>query len=190
MSEALGVTGTMLCPQSLTPASPHRLWQLPVHPPRLLPVLLPPTLLRPGPERHPKGHRPCLCQLPPLLLHLPGRLGHQLHLLPLGPHLRGRHLHLPVPGRGLPQPRGAALVPGAGHRGGLRQPGAGRDAVPHLPRGPERRQSGSLLPPGQEDRVTAARPAGTARDRAGVVLGFRNKSVVDFPAALSAPRQG
>ncbi|KAM7081087.1 proprotein convertase subtilisin/kexin type 4 isoform 8-T8 [Ciconia maguari] len=54
----------------------------------LLPVLLPSALLRPYPEsrRHERGPR--LCQLPPLLLHVPGRFGQQLHGLSPRLHLR------------------------------------------------------------------------------------------------------
>ncbi|KAM7081091.1 proprotein convertase subtilisin/kexin type 4 isoform 10-T12 [Ciconia maguari] len=62
--------------------------QLFVRVPALLPVLLPSALLRPYPEsrRHERGPR--LCQLPPLLLHVPGRFGQQLHGLSPRLHLR------------------------------------------------------------------------------------------------------
>lgn len=65
----------------LRPPSPGRVRQPFVRLPALLPLLLPSALLRPYPEschRRREGG-PRLCQLPPLLLHVPGRFGHQLH---------------------------------------------------------------------------------------------------------------
>uniref|UniRef100_A0A8C2TK76 Proprotein convertase subtilisin/kexin type 4 n=1 Tax=Coturnix japonica TaxID=93934 RepID=A0A8C2TK76_COTJA len=79
---ALGQQGMMLSapggPTSpLTPPSLHRVQWLLLCPSRLLLVLLPPPLLWPH-----HAHIPYLHPLPSLLLHVPGQLSQQLHLLP------------------------------------------------------------------------------------------------------------
>lgn len=74
MLSALGGPAAWLMPPTL-----RRVQQLFLRLPALLPVLLPSTLLRPYPESHRHERSPRLCQLPPLLLHVPGRFVQQLH---------------------------------------------------------------------------------------------------------------
>lgn len=156
------------------PPSPRRVRRLPVHPPALLPVLLPPALLRPDPQSHPR-----LRQLPPLLLHVPGRLGQQLHGLCPPLHLGGANpLLLPPAGR--PCGGGAAEGPVPPPR--LRGPDPRSRVLCCIPGGLLLRERYVLLSPGWKDSVTRA---GTqaAGSQPGTELpspAFQNKPLVAF----------
>ncbi|XP_075758817.1 proprotein convertase subtilisin/kexin type 4 isoform X2 [Pelodiscus sinensis] len=125
--------------------------------PAPLPVLLPSPLLqpiqavpRPGGE---PPRRPGLRHLPPVLLHLPGGHGQQLHRLPALLHLP-RALPLLLPAglrRSLSQPGGRApaapRLPPPGHPAG-RGPSARGPALRRLPRaGPRRLPQAAQGPP-------------------------------------------
>uniref|UniRef100_A0A8B9E2E8 Proprotein convertase subtilisin/kexin type 4 n=1 Tax=Anser cygnoides TaxID=8845 RepID=A0A8B9E2E8_ANSCY len=138
-------------PQLMAPSF-CRVRQLLLRLPAAVPALLPAAFLRPDPGSRLHQRSPGLRQLPPLLLHVPGRLGQQLHRLPPCPRLR-RALPLLPPSAGF-LPRGRAARGPPPSPPDLREPGPLGHPLRHVPQGRARWLAPQLAPagPGLEGR--------------------------------------